>query len=140
DEDFSEIKKLAAYADDEATLDELKNIRQNNKERLAMLIGERAGTYVAPSSMFIVHVKRIHEYKRQLLCILNVVASYLELRHNPTLDVVPKTYVFAGKAAAGYAMAKLHIKLINSVAEVINFDPLVKNRIKVTFIPNYGVS
>jgi starch phosphorylase len=85
-------------------------------------------------------VKRIHEYKRQLLCLLHIIASYLALRADPEAVTQSRTYVFAGKAAAGYAMAKLHIKLINAVAEVVNFDPLVKNRIKVAFIPNYGVS
>jgi glycogen phosphorylase len=140
DEDFSEIRRFAEFADDDATLSELKAIKQSNKERLAMMIGERAGTYVSPSSMFVVHVKRIHEYKRQLLCILHVIASYLKLRSDPSADVPPATYVFAGKAAAGYAMAKLHIKLVNAVAEVINFDPVIKNRIKMAFIPNYGVS
>jgi starch phosphorylase len=90
--------------------------------------------------MYIVHVKRFHEYKRQLLCVLSVIASYLELRDDPSLDLHPRTYVFAGKAAAGYAMAKLHIKLINAVGEVVNFDPQLKGRLKVAFVPNYGVS
>jgi starch phosphorylase len=140
DEDFSHIARFAEFANDDETLEELGRIKQGNKERLAMLVGERAGTYVSPNSMFIAHVKRIHEYKRQLLCVLHVISSYLELRSNPNLETQPRTYVFAGKAAAGYAMAKLHIKLINAVAEVVNFDPLVKNRLKVAFIPNYGVS
>lgn len=140
DEDFGQIRRFAEFADDEAVLTELRAIKQSNKERLAMLIGERAGTYVSPNAMYIVHIKRIHEYKRQLLCILSAIATYLELRDNPALDPHPRTYVFAGKAAAGYAMAKLHIKLINAVGEVVNFDPELKGRLKVAFVPNYGVS
>lgn len=134
------IKALQAFASDPATLDELWRIKQHNKERLAMLIGEKAGTYVTPNSLFVVQVKRIHEYKRQILAILQVIALYTKLRTNPTLASTPRTYIFAGKAAAGYAAAKLHIKLINAVADVINFDPEIKNRIKVAFIPNYSVS
>jgi starch phosphorylase len=90
--------------------------------------------------MFVVQVKRIHEYKRQLLAALQIIAHYQKLRHHPEVEFTPRTYIFSGKAAAGYAMAKLQIKLINAIAEVINFDPLVRNRIKVAFIPNYGVS
>src|SRR5690606_23540367 len=140
DDTLLHIKKLAQFADDTATLDELWRIKQRNKEKLALVIGEKAGTYVSPNSMFIAQIKRLHEYKRQLLACLGVVAQYLELRRNPDMQFTPRTYVFAGKAAAGYAMAKLHIKLINSVADVINFDPEVRGRIKVTFVPNYGVS
>jgi starch phosphorylase len=140
DEDFGQIKRLREFADDDAMLTELRNIKQSNKERLAMLIGERAGTYVSPNAMYIVHVKRFHEYKRQLLCVLSVIASYLELRDDPSLDLHPRTYVFAGKAAAGYAMAKLHIKLIHDIAEIINRDPAVARRLKVVFQPNYSVS
>jgi starch phosphorylase len=140
DEDFGHIRRLREYLDDEDTLSELTRIKQSNKQRLAMLIGEQAGTYVSPNAMYIVHVKRIHEYKRQLLCALSIIASYLELRDDAPPDVQPRTYVFSGKAAAGYAMAKLHIKLINSIAEVINFDPQIKGRLKVAFVPNYGVS
>lgn len=140
DDDFKHIRRFAEYADDASTLTRLWQIKQHNKERLAMVIGERAGTYVTPNSMFIAQVKRIHEYKRQLLAIMHVIATYQELRNNPDLDVPARTYVFAGKAAAGYAMAKLHIKLINAVAEVVNFDSALRNRLKVAFVPNYGVS
>lgn len=134
------IAGLRQFADDPATLDELWRIKQHNKERLAMVIGEKAGTYVSPNSLFVIQVKRIHEYKRQLMALLQIVALYTKLRANPDMEFTPRTYVFAGKAAAGYAAAKLHIKLINSVADVINFDPQIKNRIKVAFIPNYSVS
>src|SRR5690606_9844831 len=100
----------------------------------------KAGTYVSPNSMFISQIKRVHEYKRQVMACLGVVSTYLEMRHNPDMEFTPRTYVFAGKAAAGYAMAKLHIKLINAVADVVNFDPEVRNRMKLTFVPNYSVS
>ncbi len=134
------LADLRKFADDEDTLDELWRIKQQNKERLSMLIGEKAGTYVTPNSVFVVQVKRIHEYKRQLMAILQVIALYMKLRSHPDMEITPRTYIFAGKAAAGYAAAKLHIKLINRVADVVNFDPEVKNRIKVAFIPNYSVS
>jgi starch phosphorylase len=90
--------------------------------------------------MFIVQVKRIHEYKRQLLAILHVIALYQEMRSAPAADCVPRTFIFGGKAAAGYQSAKLHIKLINDVAEIINHDPVVAGRLRVVFIPNYGVT
>jgi glycogen phosphorylase len=140
EKNFRDLTKLRGFANDESSLDELWKIKQANKERLALLIGEKAGTYVSANSMFVVQVKRIHEYKRQLLAALQIIAHYQKLRNNPDMEFTPRTYVFSGKAAAGYAMAKLHIKLINSIAEVVNFDPLVKNRIKVAFIPNYSVS
>jgi glycogen phosphorylase len=139
-DNLRDLRRLRDFATDTATLDELANIKQFNKERLATLIGERAGTYVSPNSMFVVQIKRFHEYKRQLLAVMQIISLYQKLRNNPHLTFTPRTYIFAGKAAAGYAMAKLHIRLINAIADVINFDPLVKNRIKVTFIPNYSVS
>jgi glycogen phosphorylase len=139
-QDLSELRRLREFVDDAPTLRELWAVKRRNKERLAMVIGEIARTYVSPNSMFVVQVKRIHEYKRQLLAALQVISLYLKLRNNPDLDLTPRTYIFAGKAAPGYAVAKLHIKLINSIAEVVNFDPLVQNRIKVAFLPNYGVS
>jgi starch phosphorylase len=137
---FLDVAKLSAFAEDVATLDELWRIKQANKERLASVIGEQAGTYVSPNSMFIVQVKRLHEYKRQLLACLAMIAQYLELRRNPDAEFVPRTAIFAGKAAPGYVMAKLHIRLINAVADVVNFDPEVKSRLKLAFIPNYSVS
>lgn len=140
DENLHDLRRLRDFATDLSTLEELQSIKQSNKERLATLIGERAGTYVSPNSMFVVQIKRFHEYKRQLLAVLQIISLYQKLRNNPHLTFTPRTYIFAGKAAAGYAMAKLHIRLINAVADVINFDPMVKNRIKVAFIPNYSVS
>lgn len=140
DESLRDLRRLRDFVDDPTTLSEFWSIKQQNKERLALLIGEKAGTYVSPNSMFVVQIKRFHEYKRQLLALLQIIAHYQKLRHNPHLSFTPRTYIFAGKAAAGYAMAKLHIRLINAVADVVNFDPMVRNRIKVTFIPNYSVS
>lgn len=140
DDSLLQVSRLRDFASDVDTLDEMVAIKRANKERLALVIGERAGTYVSPNSIFIAHVKRIHEYKRQLLLCLSVIARYIEVRRHVESAETPATYIFAGKAAAGYTMAKLHIKLINSVADVINFDPEVKNRVKLAFIPNYSVS
>ena len=100
----------------------------------------RIGVELPTDAMFVVQIKRIHEYKRQLLACLQVIAHYLALKRSAELDAVPRVYLFAGKAAAGYAMAKLHIKLINDVAAVINGDPEMRGRLAVAFIPNYGVS
>jgi starch phosphorylase len=107
---------------------------------LARLVHERAGVEVDPDSLFDVHVKRLHEYKRQLLNCLHIVALYQALKADPHLPRVPRTFIFGGKAAPGYAMAKLHIKLINDVAATINVDPAMRGRLKVVFLPNYGVS
>jgi starch phosphorylase len=95
---------------------------------------------LSADSLFVVHVKRIHEYKRQLLACLGVVAHYMKLKRQPTADELPRSYIFAGKAAPGYSMAKLHIKLLNDVAAVVNTDPVVRNRLAMAFIPNYGAS
>ena len=140
DSNLRDLHQLRDFAADSESLTELKRIKQSNKEHLALVIGEKADTYVSPNSMFVVHVKRIHEYKRQLLAVLQLIAHYQKLRNNPHLSLTPRTYVFAGKAAAAYTTAKQHIRLINAAADVINYDPLVKNRIKVAFIPNYSVS
>ncbi len=138
--DFSNIVRLREFVSDRSTLEAFTQVKQINKERLCRVIADTTGTYTSPNSMFVVHVKRIHEYKRQLLAILGVIALYIKERNSPTEAFTPRTYVFAGKAAPGYAIAKLHIKLINAVAEVINNDPELHNRIKVVFIPNYSVS
>ena len=100
----------------------------------------RTGVELPPDAMFVVQVKRIHEYKRQLLACLQIVAHYLALKRDPGADDVPRAYIFAGKAAPGYAMAKLHIRLLNDVAAVINADPAVRGRLAMAFVPNYGVS
>jgi glycogen phosphorylase len=137
---FDQIRKLKDFAHDQTLLDELWRVKQENKKDLARIIKQRIDVDVDPSSMFVVQVKRIHEYKRQLLAILQVISLYLDLKRNPELVTVPRTYIFAGKAAAGYQVAKLHIKLINDVADIVNNDPATSNRLRVAFIPNYGVS
>ena len=115
-------------------------IKRKNKVRLAKYIKEHNGVTVDPDSIFDVQVKRLHEYKRQLLNILHVMHMYNELKANPGMDLYPRTFIFGAKAAAGYKNAKLTIKLINAVADKINNDPIVKNRIKVVFIEDYRVS
>ena len=116
------------------------NIKYQNKVRLAKYILEHNGIEVDPRSIFDVQVKRLHEYKRQLLNILHVMHLYNELKEHPELDFYPRTFIFGAKAAAGYRNAKLTIKLINSVADVVNNDPAINGKIKVVFIENYNVS
>ncbi|MBR6223112.1 MAG: glycogen/starch/alpha-glucan phosphorylase [Lachnospiraceae bacterium] len=134
------LKKLEVYADDKKAQQEFMNIKYQNKIRLANYIKEHNGIDVDPRSMFDVQVKRLHEYKRQLLNILHVMYLYDEIKENPSMDIVPVTFIFGAKAAAGYKNAKLTIKLINSVADVINNDESIKGKIKVVFIENYRVS
>ncbi len=140
--ELGRLNSLAAFADDEDFLDALHAVKQANKRDVADMIRHRTGVAVSADSMFVVQVKRIHEYKRQLLACLQIVAHYLALKHGGAGagGAVPRTYVFAGKAAPGYQMAKLHIRLINDVAAVINGDPDVRGELAVAFVPNYGVS
>ena len=138
--DLPKINKLKVYADDEKAQQEFMNIKYQNKVRLAQYILEHNGIQVDPRSIFDVQVKRLHEYKRQLLNILHVMYQYNELKTNPSYDMYPTTYIFGAKASAGYKRAKLIIKLINSVADVINNDASIKGKIKVVFIENYRVS
>jgi starch phosphorylase len=138
--DLAELKNLIPLANDDSFRAEFKQIKHNNKQKLANFIQQKLGIEINPNSMFDVQIKRMHEYKRQLLNILHVITLYNRIRANPEIDIVPRTVIFAGKAAAGYMMAKLIIKLINSVADVINNDPIVAGRLKVVFIPNYDVS
>ena len=137
---LSNLKKLKVYATDEKYQQEFMNIKYQNKIRLANYIKEHNGVDVDPRSIFDVQVKRLHEYKRQLLNILHVMYQYNELKTNPLYDMYPTTYIFGAKASAGYKRAKLIIKLINSVADVINNDASIKGKIKVVFIENYRVS
>ncbi|MEE1312200.1 MAG: glycogen/starch/alpha-glucan phosphorylase [Lachnospiraceae bacterium] len=134
------LEKLAIYADDEKAQQEFLNIKYKNKIRLAKYIKEHNNVDVDPRSIFDCQVKRLHEYKRQLLNILHVMCLYNQIKEHPDMDIVPRTFVFGAKAAAGYSRAKLTIKLINSVADRINNDPAIKGKIKVVFIEDYRVS
>ncbi len=138
--DLSHMSKLAIYADDEKMQQEFMNIKYQNKLRLAKYIQQHNGVEVDPRSIFDVQVKRLHEYKRQLLNILHVMYLYNELKEHPDMDFVPRTFIFGAKAAAGYRNAKLTIKLINSVADVINHDKSIDGKLKVVFIEDYKVS
>ena len=138
--DLPQISRLKIYADDAKAQQEFMNIKYQNKVRLAKYILEHNGVEVDPRSIFDVQVKRLHEYKRQLLNILHVMYLYNELKEHPEMDFYPRTFIFGAKAAAGYRNAKLTIKLINSVADVINNDPSINGKIKVVFIENYNVS
>ena len=138
--DLSQIEKLRPFADDEKARREFMQIKYENKVRLAKYIKEHNGIDVDPDSIFDVQVKRLHEYKRQLLNILHVMYLYNEIKEHPDMEFVPRTFIFGAKAAAGYKNAKLTIKLINSVAEVINNDKSINNKIKVVFIEDYKVS
>ena len=138
--DLSKISGLAVYADDEKAQAEFMNIKYQNKVRLAEYIREHNGVEVDPRSIFDVQVKRLHEYKRQLLNILHVMYLYNKIKEHPEMPFYPRTFIFGAKASAGYAKAKKIIKLINSVAEVINHDDSIKGKIKVVFIEDYRVS
>ena len=138
--DLSKISGLAVYADDEKAQAEFMNIKYRNKVRLADYIREHNGIEVDPRSIFDVQVKRLHEYKRQLLNILHVMYLYNKIKEHPEMPFYPRTFIFGAKASAGYAKAKKIIKLINSVAEVINHDDSIKGKIKVVFIEDYRVS
>ena len=138
--DLPHISKLAIYAEDEKCRQEFMNIKYQNKLRLAKYIKEHNGIDVNPRSIFDVQVKRLHEYKRQLLNILHVMYLYNQLKDNPGIDMVPRTFIFGAMAAAGYQIAKKTIKLINSVADVINNDKSINGKIKVVFIEDYKVS
>ncbi len=138
--DLPHLAKLKVYVDDEKCQQEFMNIKYQNKVRLAAYIKEHNGVEVDPRSIFDVQVKRLHEYKRQLLNILHVMYLYSEIKEHPEMDIVPRTFIFGAKAAAGYKRAKLTIKLINSVADVINNDESINGKLKVVFIENYRVS
>ena len=138
--DLSKIKKLEVYADDPKAQQEFMNIKYHNKLRLAEYIKEHNGIEVDPRSIFDVQVKRLHEYKRQLMNILHVMYLYNELKDDPNKDILPRTFIFGAKAAPGYYRAKMTIKLINAVADVINNDKTIGGKIKVVFIEDYKVS
>jgi len=138
--DLGELKKLEPLAEDASFRKQWWEIKRSNKERFAKFIASRTGVIIDPASMFDVQVKRIHEYKRQHLNVLHIIALYCRLKENPTMQIPPRTFVFGGKAAPGYHMAKLMIKLINSVGDVVNRDPDIRDQIKVVFVPNFNVT
>jgi starch phosphorylase len=138
--DLEELGRLAGAADDAEFRRQFRGIKRTNKQRLADEIMRRTGVELSVNSLFDVQVKRIHEYKRQLLNLLYVVARYQRIRDNPHADTVPRTVIFAGKAAPGYAMAKAIIKLINNVARTIGADPAMRDKLRVVFLPDYDVS
>ena len=138
--DLYELKKLVQYMEDDNVLNRLTEIKFHNKQKLAEYIKETTGIDVNPHSIFDIQVKRLHEYKRQLLNVLHIMDLYNKLKENPLLDVEPRTFIFGAKAAAGYRRAKGIIKLINSVAEKVNNDSDINGKIKVVFLENYRVS
>jgi len=139
-DDPSLIARLAEGADDSALRERVAAAKRANKVAFSRLVGDRMGLHLDPDALFDVQIKRIHEYKRQLLNILETVALYRAMRDDPTRDWVPRVKIFAGKAAASYTRAKLIIKLINDVAKVVNEDPVTRDRLRVVFLPDYNVS
>jgi len=138
--DLHRLRELTAFADDEEFQQSWREIKRQNKLALAACISSQVGLEVNAESLFDCHTKRMHEYKRQLLNVLHVVTLYNRIRRNPERSWVPRTVLFAGKSAPGYTMAKLIIRLIHGVADVVNRDPMIGDRLKVVFIPNYSVS
>jgi starch phosphorylase len=136
---LDELRRLEEFVDDADFRERWRAVKHGNKQALVGFIQRQIGAVVDPQTLFDVQAKRIHEYKRQHLNVLHIITLYNRLKQNPDLEVVPRTFIFSGKAAPGYYMAKLIIKLINSVAEVIDSDPDVKGRIKVVFVPNFNV-
>jgi glycogen phosphorylase len=139
-QDLNQLRRLEQFVDDPEFQQQWRNVKLANKRRLAVLFKERTGTVVAPESLFDVQVKRIHEYKRQHLAALHILTLYLRLRREPSSDVPARTFIFGGKAAPGYFMAKRIIKLINTIGEIVNNDPAVRDRLKVVYFPDFNVT
>ena len=138
--DLNKLRDLEHHIGDQNFKNDWHRIKKENKISLAKIIQETSGVVVDPDSLFDVQIKRFHEYKRQLLNILHIIGIYTRIQQNPALEIVPRTFIFGGKAAPGYYMAKLIIKLINSVGDIVNNDKIVDGRLKVVFLPNYRVS
>ena len=138
--DLEELRKLEKFLDDKSFLEAFRRVKLSNKEMLANYIRSSVGITVSPDSIFDVQVKRLHEYKRQLLLVLYIIVLYNRLAADPSYSPYPRTFIFAAKAAPGYAMAKLIIRLIHGVADVVNFNPNVKDKLTVVFLPDYRVS
>ena len=138
--ELSELKQLEPYAEESSFRSDWRFIKRCIKEDFAAYLRRSTGYVIDPQSLFEVQVKRIHEYKRQHLSVLHIIALYHRIKSNPNRDIVPRTFIFGGKAAPGYYMAKLMIKLITAVGEVINTDPAVRDSLKVVFLPNFNVS
>ena len=139
-QDMDQLRQIEGYADDAGFRQYWRQIKHDIKQDLATYIGQRTGITVNPASMFDVQVKRIHEYKRQHLNVLHIITLYERIKQNPNLEVTPRTFIFGGKAAPGYFMAKLMIKFITAVGDVINNDPSIGDRLKVVFLPDYNVT
>ena len=137
--DLDRLRQLEPLADDAEFQQQWREVKLANKRRLAALIAERTGITVEPESLFDVQVKRIHEYKRQHLAVLHILTLYLRLRRDPQANVPARSFIFGGKAAPGYFLAKRIIKLINAVGETVNTDPAMRNRLKVVFFPDFNV-
>jgi len=138
--ELDHLRSLEQFLDDTSFLDKFRKVKQANKESLAAYIRSSVGVAVSPDSIFDVQVKRLHEYKRQLLLALYIIVQYNRLIDDPSYDPQPRTFIFAAKAAPGYAMAKLIIRLIHGIADVVNFNPRVKDKLCVVFLPDYRVS
>jgi glycogen phosphorylase len=139
-QDLGQLRQLERFADDAEFQQQWRDVKLANKQRLATLIKNRTGITVSPESLFDVQVKRIHEYKRQHLAALHILTLYLRLRSNPQADVPSRTFIFGGKAAPGYFMAKRIIKFINAIGEIVHTDPAVRDRLKVIYFPDFNVT
>jgi starch phosphorylase len=138
--DMDKLRQLEAYVDDPEFCQQWNQVKLDNKRSLAEYIRKHNGIQVDPHSMFDIQVKRIHEYKRQHLNVFHIITLYNRIKQNPNIEIAPRTFIFGGKAAPGYFMAKLMIKLVNAVAEVVNHDPDVRGRLKVVFLANFNAS
>ena len=138
--DSSDLKLLMAYQDDQKVLDKLAEAKHQKKEELAAYIEAETGITVSPNAIFDVQIKRLHAYKRQLLNLMHILKLYFDLKDNPDLDIHPRVFIFGAKAAPSYTYAKAIIKAINAVAEMVNNDPTIQDKLKIVFLPNYNVS